>query len=78
MTLVINVLVFVGCDFIIWFLRVGDAEVADLMKTYLLVIFAGITATFLQNYFSCLLRALGNSKVPLVFLAAAVATKIIW
>ena len=76
-TLVINVLVFVGCDFIIWFLRVGDAEVADLMKTYLLVIFAGIAATFLQNYFSCLLRALGNSKVPLVFLAVSAVMNIV-
>lgn len=76
-TLVINVLVFVGCDFIIWFLRVGDAEVADLMKTYLLVIFTGIAATFLQNYFSCLLRALGNSKVPLVFLAVSAVMNIV-
>lgn len=39
------------------------------MKSYLLVIFAGIIATSLYNYFSCLLRALGNSTIPLVFLA---------
>lgn len=76
-SLVINALVFVGCDFIIWFLRVGDADVAGLMKTYLLVIFAGILATFLQNYFSCLLRALGNSKVPLIFLAVSAVMNIV-
>lgn len=75
-SLVINVLVFAGIDFIIWFLRVGDADVAALMKTYLLVIFAGIIATFLQNYFSCLLRALGNSKVPLIFLAISAVLNI--
>ena len=75
-SLVINVLVFAGIDFIIWFLRVGDANVAALMKTYLLVIFAGIIATFLQNYFSCLLRALGNSKVPLIFLAISAVLNI--
>ncbi|MEE0434849.1 MAG: MATE family efflux transporter [Peptococcaceae bacterium] len=67
----INVLVMIGINFIIWFLRVGDANVAALMKDYLLVIFLGILATFLQNYFSCLLRALGNSKVPLLFLAVS-------
>ena len=41
------------------------------MKSYLLVIFAGIIATSLYNYFSCLLRALGNSTIPLVFLAVS-------
>lgn len=70
-TLVINILVFIGIDFIIWFLRVSDASVAALMKDYLLVIFAGILATFFQNYFACLLRALGNSKIPLVFLGVS-------
>ena len=47
------------------------AEVWDGMKSYLLVIFAGIFATSLYNYFSCLLRALGNSTIPLVFLAVS-------
>ncbi len=41
------------------------------MKSYLLVIFAGIIATSLYNYFSCLLRELGNSTIPLVFLAVS-------
>lgn len=36
---------------------------------YLFIIFLGIIFTFLYNYFSSLLRALGNSKIPLVFLA---------
>ncbi|MEE0511199.1 MAG: MATE family efflux transporter [Peptococcaceae bacterium] len=76
-TIAINILVFVGIDFIIWFLRVADPDVAGLMKTYLLVIFAGILATFFQNYFSCLLRALGNSKIPLVFLAVSALLNIV-
>ena len=41
------------------------------MRQYLAVIFAGIIATSLYNFFSCLLRSLGNSTVPLVFLAVS-------
>ena len=41
------------------------------MREYLLIIFAGLLATSLYNYLSCLLRALGNSTVPLVFLAVS-------
>ena len=69
-TVLLNVLVYIGIDPILHFLQVPD-EVWDGMKAYLLVIFAGIIATSLYNYFSCLLRALGNSSVPLVFLAVS-------
>ena len=41
------------------------------MREYLAVIFWGITATFLYNYIASFLRAVGNSVVPLVFLAAS-------
>ena len=41
------------------------------MREYLLIIFAGILATSLYNFFACLLRALGNSAVPLWFLAVS-------
>lgn len=44
-------------------------EVWEFMRVYLLVIFCGIPATFLYNYFASLLRAVGNSVVPLAFLA---------
>ena len=67
-TVLLNVVVYLFTDPILWFLRVPE-EVYDGMKTYLLVIFAGLVATSLYNFFSCLLRALGNSTVPLVFLA---------
>ena len=39
------------------------------MRSYLMVIFAGMTAIFLYNFFAFLLRSLGNSVIPLVFLA---------
>jgi putative MATE family efflux protein len=74
-TVLLNVLVYIGIDPILHFLRVPD-EVWDGMKAYLLVIFAGIIATSLYNYFSCLLRALGNSTIPLVFLAVSAVPNI--
>ena len=74
-TVLLNVLVYRGIDPILHFLRVPD-EVWDGMKAYLLVIFAGIIATSLYNYFSCLLRALGNSTIPLVFLAVSAVLNI--
>ena len=57
---VLNVLAFAGTGFIIRFLQV-PAGVRGLMREYLVVIFCGITATFVYNYFASLLRAVGNS-----------------
>ena len=68
--LVLNLLVYLGLDGILWVLRVPE-ELTPLMKDYLLIVFLGITATFLYNYFANLLRAIGNSVVPLVFLAVS-------
>ena len=69
-TVALNVLVFAGTDWIIWFMKVPD-EIQGYMKDYLVVIFAGLAGIFLYNYFASLLRALGNSKVPLLFLAVS-------
>ena len=41
------------------------------MREYLCVIFCGIAATFFYNYFASLLRAVGNSVIPLIFLAVS-------
>ncbi len=68
LTLLLNILAFVCLDGIRWFLRV-PAEVWDGMREYLVIIFCGITATFFYNYFASFLRAIGNSVVPLIFLA---------
>lgn len=67
-TILLNLIVFTQIDFIIELLQV-PAEVVELMRDYLICIFAGIFATFLYNYFANLLRAVGNSVTPLVFLA---------
>lgn len=69
-TVILNVLVFAGIDWIIWFLRT-PSELISLMKDYLIVIFAGLVGIFLYNFFASLLRSLGNSVVPLAFLAVS-------
>ena len=71
----INLAVFFGIDWILVFLQVPDG-VTGLMREYLLVIFCGIAATFLYNYFACLLRAVGESVPPLIFLAVSAALNI--
>ena len=74
--LVLNVLSFAGLEQIMVFLQVPE-EIQEMMGTYLWVIFWGITATFLYNYFASLLRALGNSRVPLLFLAVSAVLNIV-
>lgn len=74
-TLAINALVYVFINQILAFLRVPSDVYAG-MRLYLLIIFAGIPATFLYNFFSCMLRALGNSSAPLIFLAVSTVLNI--
>ena len=74
-TLVLNLAVYAGIEPILTFLHVPD-EVRPGMRTYLLIIFAGLIATSVYNFFSCMLRALGNSSVPLIFLAVSAVLNI--
>ena len=74
-TVIINIAVYAFIRPIMSFLRV-PSEVYDGMKLYLLIVFAGIPATSLYNFFSCMLRALGNSSAPLIFLALSAVLNI--
>ena len=74
-TVVLNLLVYLFLNPILAFLRVPE-EIWDGMRKYLLIIFAGLLASSLYNFFSCLLRALGNSSVPLIFLAVSAVLNI--
>ncbi len=76
LTIILNILAFILIDQIIYFLQVPDS-IQGLMKDYLIVIFYGIIATFLYNYFASLLRAIGNSVVPLIFLAVSAVLNIV-
>lgn len=74
-TAALNVLVYAGLDGIIWFLRT-PAELKAMMREYLAVIFAGLAGIFLYNFFASLLRSLGNSVIPLIFLAVSACLNI--
>ena len=47
------------------------------MRTYLFYVFIGFFATYIYNYCSNLLRAVGNSVTPLIFLGVSVVLNII-
>lgn len=76
LTMILNIAIYLGIDWILDFLHI-PAQVYELMKSYLVVIFSGLFATFLYNFFASLLRAVGNSMVPLIFLAISAITNII-
>lgn len=75
-TILLNGVVYLFLNPILAFLRV-PAEVWNPMKDYLLIIFGGLIATSLYNFFACMLRALENSAVPLYFLAVSAIINII-
>ena len=75
-TVILNLLIFAGIDWIIWFLRTPD-QLVKMMKDYLLVIFTGLIGIFLYNFFASLLRSLGNSVIPLAFLAVSAGMNIL-
>lgn len=62
-------------DTIIRLLQVPPETVSD-MHTYLWYVFWGFFATFLYNYYSNVLRGIGNSVVPLIFLGVSVVLNI--
>ena len=75
LTIILNVAAFVFLDKIETFMNIPP-EVWVYMSDYLSVIFCGIFAVFLYNYFASLLRSVGNSVMPLVFLAVSAALNI--
>lgn len=75
-TVVINTGVFVFLDGIMGLLLV-PGDIYGLMRDYLAVIFWGIGGTFFYNYYASLLRAVGNSVVPLIFLGISALINIV-
>ncbi|MDO5401549.1 MAG: MATE family efflux transporter [Eubacteriales bacterium] len=74
-TLVINVAVCLNVKGILRLLQV-PADVFPLMEEYVRIIFLGIFFVFLYNFFSFLLRSVGNSVTPLYFLGGAAVLNI--
>ena len=76
LALVLNAAALACLDWLQVFLRVDDS-VWGMMRDYLAIVFCGILATFLYNYFASFLRAVGNSVIPLVFLAVSTVLNIV-
>ena len=74
-TAAINTAVYIFIDPILRFLKVPDELYSD-MREYLVIIFAGIAATFLYNFLACLIRAAGDSVSPLIFLGVSAVINI--
>ncbi|WP_194611477.1 MATE family efflux transporter [Clostridium vitabionis] len=74
-TLLLNLISYAALDPLLGFLQI-PREIRGFMRLYLCIIFSGIPATSMANYFSCLLRAAGNSVVPLVFLGISAVLNI--
>ena len=68
-TVLLNLLVMALRRPILRILQVPDT-LMEMMHTYVWIIFTGIFFVFLYNYFAYLLRAVGNSVVPLYFLGS--------
>ena len=75
-TVLLNLIAFACLDGLRIFLRV-PAEVWGDMRVYLFLVFLGIPAIFLYNFFASYLRAIGNSVIPLVFLAVSSVLNIV-
>ena len=69
-TFILTVISYIFLNQLSVFLHVPHEVWGD-MKGYLIVIFIGIPAIFLYNYFASYLRAIGNSMTPLIFLAVS-------
>lgn len=75
LSLFLNAISYIFLEEIIRFMQI-PADVTSYFRDYLLWIFSGIIAVFLYNYFAALLRAVGNSLIPLVFLIVSAVLNI--
>ena len=75
LTLLLNLTVYLALDGILVLLQI-PLDILGLTKEYLQWIFAGMAATFLYNFFANLLRSVGDSATPLVFLGISVVLNI--
>jgi len=75
-SLILQFLSLLSLHGLLWIMRV-PAEIYGLMYSYVKIILYGIIFVFLYNYFSCMLRALGNSLVPLIFLGVGTVGNIV-
>lgn len=71
----LTALTYFFCPLILQLLRV-PAEIYQNTYDYIIVIFLGLPFTILYNYLSSILRAIGDSKTPFIFLAISAVLNI--
>lgn len=76
LSIVLEVLCFILLKYILIWLQIPKGIYYQTYQ-YLQIIFIGIFFTFIYNYFASMLRALGNSKVPLFFLGIAALVNVV-
>ena len=75
-TVLLNILVMLFSHLILRLLRIPE-ELMQMMHAYVWIIYMGLIFVFLYNYFAYLLRAVGNSVVPLYFLGSTALLNIV-
>lgn len=75
-TVVMTVVSVAGIDWLLHIMQT-PADIYDMSRSYIVIICAGMGFTILYNLLSSLLRAVGNSKVPLYFLVLAAILNIV-
>ncbi|MFQ6793971.1 MAG: MATE family efflux transporter [Thomasclavelia sp.] len=76
LAIILEIFCLIFINQILVFMKVPKDIFSDSYE-YLVIIFIGLFFTFLYNYFSSLLRALGDSKTPLIFLAIAALINVV-
>lgn len=75
-TAIINIFSLLFIDEILMFMKI-PIDIYDDTREYVQIIFYGISFTFVYNYFAAMLRSVGNSVVPLIFLIIAAIINIV-
>ena len=75
LSLIITVVSLFALDWIIGILNTPE-ELEEMLREYLFWIFLGLAGVFLTNYFSCLLKSVGDSVTPLIFLSLSAVMNI--
>ncbi len=75
-TIIINLLSLAFIDEILDFIHIPQEILGD-TKSYLLIVFYGIGFTFIYNYFAAVMRSMGNSIIPLIFLIISAVINIV-
>lgn len=75
-SIILEVICLLSIHLILSFINI-PCDIYQSTHDYLFIIFVGLLFTFIFNYFSCLLRAIGDAKTPLLFLANSAIINII-